>query len=174
MSDKCLGLLEALGESYPGARWQRCVVHFYRNVFSIVPRQKVRAVMTMLKAIHAQEDREEARAKADRVIEKLDTMKLGKAAETVRSGIEETMSFYHFPREHWRRIRTNNPLERIMKEIRRRTRVVGAFPDGNSALMLVAARLRHIAGTRWSTKRYLDISLLTSQEREEEKTTATG
>ena len=174
VSDKCLGLLEALGESFPEARWQRCVVHFYRNVFSIVPRQKVRAVMTMLKAIHAQEDLEEARAKAGRVIEKLETMKLGKAAEIVRSGIEETLSFYHFPREHWRRIRTNNPLERIMKEIRRRTRVVGAFPDGNSALMLVAARLRHIAGTRWSTKRYLDISLLTAQEREEEKATATG
>ena len=62
-----------------------------------------------------------------------------------------------FPTEHWRQIRTNNPLERIMREIRRRTRVVGTFPDGRSALMLVAARLRHIAGTRWGTKRYLDI-----------------
>jgi transposase-like protein len=62
--------------------------------------------------------------------------------------------------EHWRRIRTNNPLERIMREIRRRTRVVGAFPDGNSALNLATARLRHIAGTRWSTKRYLNMQLL--------------
>jgi putative transposase len=58
------------------------------------------------------------------------------------------------------RIRTNNPLERIMREIRRRTRVVGAFPDGNSALNLAAARLRHIAGTRWSAKRYLNMELL--------------
>ena len=172
VSDKCLGLIEALGESFPEARWQRCVVHFYRNVFSVVPRQKVRAVATMLKAIHAQEDLEEARAKAGRVIEKLEAMKLGKAAEIVRSGIEETLTYYRFPREHWRRIRTNNPMERIMREIRRRTRVVGAFPDGNSALMLVAARLRHIAGTKWGTRRYLDISLLTSTEPEENKATA--
>jgi transposase-like protein len=62
--------------------------------------------------------------------------------------------------EHWRRIRTNNPLERNMREIRRRTRVVGAFPDANSALNLAAARLRHIVGTRWSTKRYLNMQLL--------------
>ena len=72
-----------------------------------------------------------------------------------------------FPTEHWRQIRTNNPLERIMREIRRRTRVVGAFPDGRSALMLVAARLRHIAGTRWGTKRYLDMDRLKEEEEAE-------
>ena len=72
-----------------------------------------------------------------------------------------------FPTEHWRQIRTNNPLERIMREIRRRTRVVGAFPDGRSALMLVAARLRHIAGTRWGTRRYLDMQRLREQEQAE-------
>jgi transposase-like protein len=65
-----------------------------------------------------------------------------------------------FPREHWRSLRTNNPLERIMREIRRRTRVVGAFPDGHSALMLVAARLRHVAGTNRGSKRYLDMDRL--------------
>ena len=65
-----------------------------------------------------------------------------------------------FPREHWTRIRTNNVLERIMREIRRRTRVVGNFPDGKSAVMLVAARLRHIAGTRWGKRVYLDIERL--------------
>jgi putative transposase len=74
--------------------------------------------------------------------------------------------------EHWRQIRTNNPLERIMREIRRRTRVVGAFPDGRSALMLVAARLRHIAGTRWGTRRYLDMDRLREQEQEESVTAA--
>ena len=68
------------------------------------------------------------------------------------------------PGQHWRRIRTNNPLERILREIRRRTRVVGAFPDGQSALNLAAARLRHIAGTAWSTKRYLNIELLKNQQ----------
>ncbi len=61
------------------------------------------------------------------------------------AAVEETLTYYAFPAEHWRRIRTNNPLERILREIRRRTRVVGAFPDGQSALKLAAARLRHIA-----------------------------
>jgi len=149
ISDKCLGLVESLGEFYPDASWQRCIVHFYRNVFTLVPRGKVKEVAVMLKAIHAQEDAQEAQRKAQAVVRKLQGMKLGRAAETVQEGIKETFSYYGFPREHWRRIRTNNPLERIMKEIRRRTRVVGSFPDGKSALMLVAARLRHIAGTKW-------------------------
>jgi transposase-like protein len=74
-----------------------------------------------------------------------------------------TVAYLAFPSEHWRRM-TNNPLERIMREIRRRTRVVGAFPDGQSALNLAAARLRHIAGTAWSTERYLNIELLKDQQ----------
>jgi putative transposase len=149
VSDKCLGLVEALGEFYPEAKWQRCMVHWYRNVFTVVPKSKVKMVAAMLKAIHAQEDRAAARRKAADVVEKLEALKLGKAAAIVREGVEETLGYMAFPPEHWRQIRTNNPLERIMREIRRRTRVVGAFPDGRSALMLVAARLRHIAGTRW-------------------------
>jgi transposase-like protein len=120
----------------------------------------------MLKAIHAQEDREAALRKADDVAEKLELMKLSKAARIVREGVGETLSYMSFPMEHWRQLRTNNPLERIMREIRRRTRVVGAFPDGRSALMLVAARLRHIAGTRWGAKRYLDMDRLREQEQE--------
>ena len=163
ISDKCLGLVESLGEFYPKALWQRCVVHFYRNVFTVVPRGKVKEVALMLKAIHAQEDREEAIKKASVVVKKLEGMKLGRASELLKEGIEETLRYYHFPREHWRRIRTNNPLERVMKEIRRRTRVVGCFPDGNSALMLVAARLRYIAGTRWGLKQYLKMDRLEEQ-----------
>ncbi len=76
----------------------------------------------------------------------------------------------NYPREHWRSIHTNNPLERVMREIRRRTRVVGAFPDGNSALMLVAARLRHVASTKWGTRRYLDMGRLAEQDREQTAT----
>ncbi len=166
ISDKCLGLVEAIGECYPESRWQRCVVHFYRNVLSVVPKGRVRQVATMLKAIHAQEDGKEAARKAKSVISKLKAMRLKKAAEIVSEGIEETFTYYRFPREHWRRIRTNNPMERIMREIRRRTRVVGAFPDGESALMLVAARLRHIAGTKWSSRRYLDVSMLKEVDEE--------
>lgn len=160
VSDKCLGLVEALAEFYPEAAWQRCAVHFYRNVFTVVPKSKVKDVAAMLKAIHAQEDRPAALEKAQAVVEKLETLKLAKAAGIVRAGVAETLSYMAFPREHWRSLRTNNMLERIMREIRRRTRVVGNFPDGTSALMLVAARLRHIAGTKWGARCYLDMERL--------------
>lgn len=159
-SDKCLGLVEVLPEFYPEADWQRCVVHWYRNAGSEVPRHRMKEVMAMLKAIHAQEDREAAEKKAMDVVEKLRAMKLQKAAKVVEEGVSETLRYMAYPREHWTRIRTNNALERLMREIRRRTRVVGAFPDGNSALMLVAARLRHVAGTKWGTRKYLDMERL--------------
>jgi transposase-like protein len=160
VSDKCLGLVESLGEFYPEAAWQRCAVHFYRNVFTVVPKSKAKNVAAMLKAIHAQEDRQAALEKAQAVAEKLRAMQLAAAAEIVGQGAAETLSYMAFPREHWRSLRTNNMLERIMREIRRRTRVVGAFPDGHSALMLVSARLRHIAGTRWGSRCYLDMERL--------------
>jgi transposase-like protein len=160
VSDKCLGLVENLADFYPEAKWQRCVVHFYRNVWTAVPTGKVKEVAAMLKAVHAQEDRQAAKEKARQIVDKLRAMKLAKAAEIVENGIEETLSYYALPPEHWRCLRTNNPLERLMREIRRRTRVVGAFPDGKSALMLVAARLRHVAGTRWGSKRYLQMNRL--------------
>ena len=159
-SDKSLGLVECLPEFFPEVAWQRCTVHFYRNVFKVVPQGKRKEVAAMLKAIHAQEDRGAAREKAQAVVAKLQAMRLSQAAEIVRAGHEETLSYMAFPREHWTRLRTNNVLERIMREIRRRTRVVGAFPDGRSALMLVAARLRHIAGTKWGARRYLDMERL--------------
>jgi transposase-like protein len=160
ISDACLGLTESAAEYYPDAAWQRCVVHFYRNVFSHVPRPKMREVAAALKAIHAAEDVQAAREKALRVVAKLREQRLNRAAELVEGSIEETLTYYAFPEEHWRRVRTNNPLERILREIRRRTRVVGAFPDGQSALNLAAARLRHIAGSEWSTKRYLTMDPL--------------
>ena len=168
VSDKCLGLVEALGECYPEARWQRCVVHWYRNVLRVVPTGKAREVVALLKAIHAQEDREAAQAKGAQVVAKLEGMRLGKAAEVVRAGVAETLAYMSFPREHWTRLRTNNPLERLNREIRRRTRVVGAFPDGESALVLVAARLRHMAGTKWGTRRYLNMDKLRAVEAEGE------
>jgi transposase-like protein len=121
----------------------------------------------MLKAIHASEDKKAALEKSETVIKKLEEQRLIKAAKIVSDGISDTLSYYDFPDAHWQRIRTNNPLERILKEVRRRTRVVGAFPDGNSALMLVAARLRHIAGTKWGTRRYLNMDLLKEMKKEE-------
>ena len=164
ISDACMGLVESAAEFYPEAQWQHCVVHWYRNAFSHVPSNKVREVALMLKAIHAQESRESARAKARDVAAKLKAMKLPKVVDWLEETLEETLVYYGFPVEHWRRIRTNNPLERVMREIRRRTRVVGAFPDGQSALNLAAARLRHIAGTKWSLKRYMNMDLLKQQK----------
>lgn len=172
ISDKCLGLVESLAEFYKDAKWQRCIVHFYRNVFTVVPHGKMREVAAMLKAIHAQEDKEAAKAKAALIVQKLKALKLEKAANLVAEGIDETLSYYDFPSEHYRMIRTNNPMERIIREIRRRTRVVGCFPDGNSALMLAAARLRHVAGTEWGQKRYLDMSRLYGHSKKEAQAVA--
>ena len=128
----------------------------------------------MLKAIHAQENREVALEKAKAVEKKLRGMKLSKAADKVQVRIHETLTYMSFPEEHWMRIRTNNTLERINREIKRRTKVVGTFPDGESALMLVCARLRHVAGTNWGTKRYLNMDHLTSMLLSEEESTAAG
>ena len=101
-----------------------------------------------------------AREKAKAVVEQLHSMKLKEAAKKVEDGIEETLTYCDFPSEHWTRIRTNNVIERLNREIRRRTRVVGTFPDGNSALMLVCARLRHVAGTQWGSKKYMNMKHL--------------
>ena len=160
ISDACIGLVDAAAELFPDARWQRCVVHFYRNVFTNVPKGKVADVARMSKAIHAQEDRRSAEDKVREVIAKLRAMRLTKAAELVEAKAHETLTYFAFPSNHWRQVKTNNPLERIIREIRRRTRVVGAFPDGHSALMLVAARLRHIANTKWGRRRYLAMETL--------------
>ena len=94
------------------------------------------------------------------LVAQLREMKLKEAAKKVEDGIEETLTYCDFPSEHWTRIRTNNVMERLNREIRRRTRVVGCFPDGNSALMLVCARLRHVAGTQWGNKKYMNMKHL--------------
>ena len=164
VGDKCLGMLEAVGEVFPEAKYQRCVVHFYRNIFSVVPKSKVKHVAKMLKAIHAQESKKASREKAAAVVAELKSMKLPEAAKKVEGGIEETLTYCDFPSEHWTKIRTNNVIERLNREIRRRTRVVGAFPDGNSALMLVCARLRHVAGTQWGCKKYMNMKHLEAME----------
>ena len=140
--------------------YQRCTVHFYRNVLARVPKTRRPRVAAMLKAIHAMESREAAEAKALEVASELEKSKLREAAMVVRDGYAETLTYTRFPREHWRRIRTNNAIERLNREIRRRTRVVGTFPDGRSALMLVTARLKYVAESSWGSRRYLDVTLL--------------
>src|SRR6266487_5486258 len=111
-SDACIGLAESAAEFFLEAAWQRCVVHWYRNIFSHVPSTKVREIAAMLKAIHASEDLAAAREKAIRVIEKLRGLRLSRAAELVEAAVEETLTYYAFPEEHWRRIRTNNSRAR--------------------------------------------------------------
>ena len=139
VGDKCLGMLEAVGEVFPEAKYQRCTVHFYRNIVSVVPRSKVKRVSKMLKAIHAQESKKAAREKAKAVVADLKAMKLKEAAKKVENSVEETLTYCDFPCDHWPRIRTNYVIERLNREIRRRTRVVGTVPDGKSAFMLVCA-----------------------------------
>lgn len=168
ISDKSLGLVESLPDFYPEAAWQRCAVHFYRDIMKTVPHTKVEEVMRLVKTIHSQESRSSSEAKAGFVAQKLKEMKLGKAASIIEKGASETLSYYSFPPQHWKHIRTNNLLERINKEIRRRTRVVGSFPDAKSALMLVAARLRHIMASKWGSVHYMNMQLLYEAEEKNE------
>ena len=160
IGDKCLGMLETIPEVFPDAKYQRCTVHFYRNIFSATPRKSMKEVSMMLKAIHAQESKAAAREKAAQVAAKLREMKLSSAAKKLEEGIDETLTYMEFPNQHWSRIRTNNTIERLNREIKRRTKAIGAFPDGQSALMLVCARLRHVAGTQWGAKRYMNMDHL--------------
>lgn len=158
--DKAAGMVGSLAEVFPEAAYQRCTVHFYRNVLAKVPKSKRPRVAAALKAIHAMESREASEAKALEVAAELESMRLAEAAKVVREGFAETLTYTRFPPEHWKRIRTNNAIERLNREIRRRTRVVGTFPDGKSALMLVTARLKYVAESEWGSRRYLDVTLL--------------
>ena len=162
--DKPPGMLGALEEVFPEARYQRRTVRFCRNVFGKVPRQKRTRVPKMLKAIHAQKSRKASEAKASEVADSLESMKLLAAAKVVREGCAETLAYTDLPMRHWAGIGTSNAIEGPTREIRRRTRVVGTFPDGKSALMLVTARLKYIVENEWGRRRYLDVSLLEEKE----------
>ena len=166
IGDKCLGLVEAIREVFPNAEYQRCIVHFMRNVFCNVPRTRGKEIGAKLKAIFAQEDREACRRKAEEVAQFLRDNKMKSAATTLESGIQEALTYTGYPHEHWLKIRSNNGIERINREIRRRTNAVGAFPDGNSALMLVCARLRFVSASEWGVKTYLNMERLYELERE--------
>ena len=162
VGDRCAGLVATVDSMLPKARYQRCMVHFMRNVLSKVPPTHREWASAALKAIFAMESRASALAKAETVASEMETRKLRAAANCLREGIGETTTYLldEYPPEHRRRIRTNNMIERLNREIRRRTRVVGSFPDGRSALMLVCARIRYVTANEWSTRRYLDMSRL--------------
>ena len=160
--DRCAGLVAAAGELLPGARYQRCMVHFERNILAKVNPKNRDWAADALKAVFSMETRDKALEKAEPVAGEMEARKLKEAASCLRDGIGETTTYLlaDYPREHRRRIRTNNMIERLNREIRRRTRVVGSFPDGRSALMLVCARVRYVTSNEWSTRRYLDMSRL--------------
>jgi transposase-like protein len=126
----------------------------------------MKEIAAMLKAIHAQEDKEAAKEKVAAVVAKLRDMKLKEAAKKVEDSILETLTYMDFLRAHWTKLRSNNVIERLNREIRRRTRVVGAFPDGNSALMLFCAQLRHVTSKAWGTKLYMSMKHLEEMNKE--------
>ena len=160
--DRCAGLVAAVNELLPGARYQRCMVHFERNILAKVNPKNRDWAADALKAIFSMESRDKALENAEFVAKDMEARKLREAAKCLREGIGETTTYLldDYPREHRRRIRTNNMIERLNREIRRRTRVVGSFPDGRSALMLICARVRYVTSSEWSTRRYLDMSRL--------------
>jgi putative transposase len=168
VSDACLGLVASLEEVFPQARWQRCSVHFYRNVLAKVPLTHKRYFATALKAIHAQESRDAAMSKVEALKTEWGNRFAG-AVKILTEGVTSTLTYYDFPPEHWRRIRTNNPMERLLKEVRRRTNVVGSFPDGKSALMLATARVRYVSERTWSGRRYMDVSMLLDLDKQPEE-----
>ena len=120
----------------------------------------MRTVAMILKAIHAQESKKSAREKVASVEQQLREMKLSAVAQKVEKSIEKMLTYMDYPTEHWNRIRTNNTIERVNREIKHRTKAIGVFSDGQSALMLVCARLRYVAESDWGTKRYLNMNHL--------------
>lgn len=161
VGDRNPGLVRALGELLPEARYQRCMVHFERNILCKTPTRRSKQVAASLKAIFSMENRTKTLEKAESVATELDNMKLKEAASCLREGISEATTYMldEYPREHWRLIRTNNMIERLNREIRRRTRKVGAFPNAQSALMLITARVKDVTAN-WNNRRYLNMSLL--------------
>jgi transposase-like protein len=140
VSDQHLGLKEAIGKVFVGASWQRCRVHFMRNALSRVQKQKVQMVAAAIKTIFAQPDRAHIHRQLDEVA---DTLRPGfpEVARLLEDGKADLLAFSYFPMAHWTKIRSTNPLERVNAEIKRRTNVVGIFPNDASVMRLVTAVL---------------------------------
>ena len=162
VGDRCAGLVSTVDSMLPNARCQWCMVRFMRDVLSKTPPGHREWASAALKAVVAQENRESAMAKAGTVAGEMEERKLKSAANRLREGVGGTATYLAtgFPANHRIKLRTDNMIERLNKEIRRRTRVVGGFPDSNSALMLVCVRIRYVTSRSWSDRRYMDTSRL--------------
>ena len=158
-SDAHSGLVSALGAALPGAAWQRCRTHYAANLMSATPKSSWPWVKTMLHSVYDQPDANSVHAQYDRVLDTL-TEKLPKVAEHLDAARADVLAFTSLPKELWRQIWSNNPQERLNREIRRRTDVVGIFPDRSSLIRLVGAVLAEQHDEWIEGRRYLGLDVL--------------
>src|SRR5579883_3233574 len=159
ISDAHPGLKSAIASALSGAAWQRCRTHFMRNLLVTVPKSMQGLVATTVRSIYAQPDAESVRAQHARVVEQL-TPRFGQAARMLADAKDDLLAFTSFPKEHWRQIWSNNPQERLNREIRRRSDVVGIFPDRDSLIRLVGAVLAE-QNDEWAEGcRYMGLEVL--------------
>jgi transposase-like protein len=159
ISDAHAGLVDAIGAVLPGASWQRCRVHFVRNLATKVPKAAQGMVGSLVRSIFEQPDREQVLAQHARVVEQL-TERFPDATEMLVDAAPDILAFATFPKEHWRQIWSNNPQERLNKEIRRRTDVVGIFPNRSAVIRLVGAVLAEQHDEWAVARRYMGIESL--------------
>jgi len=159
VSDAHGGLIDAIASVLPGAAWQRCRVHFVRNVLTRVPKATQSMVATLIRSIFDQPDAEQVHLQHARVVEQL-TERFGDAADMLIGAEADILAFAGFPKEHWRQIWSNNPQERLNKEIRRRTDVVGIFPNRAAVIRLVGAVLAEQHDEWAVARRYMGIESL--------------
>jgi len=156
-SDAHPGLVDAIAATLPGAAWQRCRTHAMRNLLTRVPKSAQSFVATMVRTIFAQPDADTVHEQHRRIVDQLQT-RFPEAAQLLDEAAADLLAFTSFPKEHWRQLWSNNSLERLNKEIRRRTDVVGIFPDRSSIVRLVGAVLAE-QNDEWAvaSRRYLSI-----------------
>jgi transposase-like protein len=160
VSDDHKGLKQAVAAVLTGASWQRCRTHFARNLLTRVPRAAQPLVATLVRSIFAQPSAEEVWAQHGRVVEQLED-RFTEAAELLIAAADDLLAFAAFPSEHWRQIWSNNPLERLHREIRRRTDVVGIFPNRTAVIRLVGAVLAEQHDDWTISRRYMAMEGLT-------------
>jgi transposase-like protein len=159
-SDAHAGLTAAISATLPGAGWQRCRTHYAANLMSVTPKSSWGWVKALLHSVYDQPDAEAVHAQFDRVVDAL-TEKLPKVADHLEDNQADVLAFTAFPKEIWRQIWSNNPNERLNREIRRRTDVVGIFPDRASIIRLVGAVLTEQHDEWAEGRRYLGLDVLT-------------
>jgi transposase-like protein len=160
ISDDHPGLVDAIGATLAGASWQRCRTHYLRNLLTKVPKSSEAMVATMVRSIFAQPDPESVWAQHRRVVDHLHQLGLADAADHLDEAASEILTFTGFPKAHWRQIWSNNPQERLNKEIRRRTNVVGIFPTRPSIIRLVGALLAEQHDEWAIARRYMSLDSL--------------